>query len=151
MPLTDLQIRHFEPAERSYKKGDGGGLYIEITPKGSKLCRWKYRFNGVEKRLSMGRYPDVSLADARKARDEARVRLAAGRDPSIERKREKLLAAQSAATTFKLIADEFIEEKMVGEGLAPSTVKKARWYVSLVAPLHDLPIAEIGRARSCRH
>ena len=144
MPLTDLQIRHFEPAERPYKKADGGGLYIEVTPSGSKLWRLKYRFHGAEKRLSMGRYPDVSLADARKARDEARVRLAAGRDPSIERKREKLLAAQSAATTFKLIADEFIEKKMVEEKLALSTVKKARWYVSLLAPLHDLPIAEIG-------
>ena len=144
MPLTDLQIRHFEPSERPYKKADGGGLYIEVMPSGSKLWRLKYRIYGSEKRLSMGRYPDVSLADARKARDEARVRLAAGRDPSIERKREKLLAAQSAATTFKVIADEFIEEKMVGEGLAPSTVKKARWYISLLAPLHDLPIAEIG-------
>ena len=144
MPLTDLQIRHFEPAERPYKKADGGGLYVEAMPSGSKLWRLKYRIHGAEKRLSMGRYPNVSLADARTARAEARVRLAAGRDPSIERKREKLLAAQSAATTFKLIADEFIEEKMVREGLAPSTVKKARWYVSLLAPLHDFPIAEIG-------
>lgn len=144
MPLTDLQIRHFEPAERPYKKGDGGGLYIEITPNGSKLWRWKYRFNGVEKRLSMGRYPDVSLAEARKARDQGRARLAAGRDPSIERRREKLLAAQSAANTFKLVADEYIEQKMVGEGRAEATISKARWMISLLRPLHDLPMAEIG-------
>lgn len=106
MPLTDLQIRHFESADRPYKKSDALGLYIEIMPNGSKLWRWKYRIHGAEKRLSMGKYPEVSLADARKARDEGRARLAAGRDPSIESRREKLLAAQSAANTFKLVANE---------------------------------------------
>lgn len=146
MPLTDLQIRHFEPGPRPYKKADGGGLYIEVMPSGSKLWRWKYRMNGAEKRLSMGRYPDVSLADARKAREEGKARLAAGRDPSIERKREKLLAAQSAANTFKLIADEYIEQKMVGEGRAEATISKARWMISLLRPLHDLPMSEIGPA-----
>jgi integrase len=144
MPLTDLEIRNFQPGPKAYKKADGLGLFIEVMPNGSKLWRWKYRIHGTEKRLSMGRYPEVSLADARAARDNARTRLTAGRDPSIERKREKLLAAQSAATTFKLIADEYIAEKMVGEDRAEATVIKARWMISLLHPLHDLPIAEIG-------
>lgn len=146
MPLTDLEIRNFQPGPRAYKKTDGLGLFIEVMPNGSKLWRWKYRIHGTEKRLSMGRYPEVSLADARAARDDARTRLAAGRDPSIERKRDKLLAAQSAATTFKLIADEYVNEIMVGEGRAEATISKARWMISLLHPLHDLPISEIGPA-----
>jgi hypothetical protein len=110
-----------------YKKADGLGLFVEVMPIGSQLWRWKYRIFGTEKRLSMGRYPEVSLADARAARDDARTQLAAGSGPSIKRKRDKLLTAQSAATTFNLIADEYIKEKMVGEDRAEAAITKARW------------------------
>jgi hypothetical protein len=136
IPLTDLEIRNFQPGPKAYKKADGLGLCIEVLPNGSKLWRWKYRIHGAEERLSMGRYPEISLADARAARDDARTRLAAGRDPSIERKRDKLLAAQSAATTFKLIADEYVNEIMVGEGRAEATISKGRWMISLFRPLY---------------
>ncbi|MFW6011081.1 MAG: Arm DNA-binding domain-containing protein, partial [Desulfosalsimonas sp.] len=62
MPLSDVKIKGFKPASRSYKAFDGGGLYLEVTPSGSKLWRYKYRFNGKSKKLALGQYPDISLA-----------------------------------------------------------------------------------------
>lgn len=67
MPLSDVACRQAKPREKSYKMGDSGGLYLEITPKGSKLWRMKYRYGGKEKRLALGQYPEVPLADARRA------------------------------------------------------------------------------------
>lgn len=65
MALNDIAIRTAKPKEKSYKLSDGGGLYIEISPSGGKWWRYKYRFGGKEKRISLGTYPDTSLADAR--------------------------------------------------------------------------------------
>ena len=89
MPLTDAAIRAAKPKERSYKLFDGGGLYLEISPAGGRLWRLKYRFLGKEKRLALGKYPDVSLLTARKRREEARELLAQGIDPG-ERKRQNV-------------------------------------------------------------
>ena len=65
MPLTDVKIKSFKPSKKPFKKFDGGGLYIYITPAGSKLWRVKYKFNGQEKTFSIGKYPLISLKDAR--------------------------------------------------------------------------------------
>ncbi|MCP1231146.1 Arm DNA-binding domain-containing protein [Acetobacter indonesiensis] len=70
--LTDLQVRKLGPAEKPYKASDSAGLYLQVTPSGSKLWRMKYRFGGKEKLLSFGTYPEVSLSDARRARDDVR-------------------------------------------------------------------------------
>ena len=59
MPLTDLKIKSLKPAEKPYKAADGGGLYIQVTPTGSKLWRMRYRFDGKQQLLSFGAYPDV--------------------------------------------------------------------------------------------
>ena len=75
MPLTDTEIRNFQPKDKPYKRFDGGGLYIEVFPDGAKRWRYKYRIDGKEKRLALGVYPSVSLKDARKRHAEARVRL----------------------------------------------------------------------------
>jgi hypothetical protein len=75
MPLTDLTIKNAKPAAKTYKVSDGGSLYIEISPAGSKLWRMKYRFDGKEKRLSFGKYPYVGLKDAREKREAARTQL----------------------------------------------------------------------------
>lgn len=89
MPLTDTAIRKTKPAAKPQRLFDGGGLYLEIAPAGGKWWRLKYRHGGKEKRLSLGTYPDTSLADARSKRDDARKLLAAGIDPSEQRKVEK--------------------------------------------------------------
>ena len=79
--LTDTQVRKAKPIEKTQRLFDGGGLYLEISPKGGKWWRLKYRFGGKEKRLSLGVYPDVSLKDARERREDDRKLLANEIDP----------------------------------------------------------------------
>lgn len=146
MAFTDVALRALKPKEKPYKKSDERGLYIEVMPNGSKLWRVKYRLHGVEKRQSMGRYPDVSLAEARKRRDEVKALVSAGKDPAIERRQTKLVAALAAETTFISVAREFIENKMVGEGRAQSTVEKNLWYLDQLKPLQPLPVGQIRPA-----
>ncbi len=97
MPLTDVQIRNAKPRERAYKLTDGRGLYLEVSTSGGKWWRFKYRFEGKEKRLSLGVYPDVDLKTARERRDEARRQVANKVDPSQKRKAEKATRLEEAA------------------------------------------------------
>jgi integrase len=142
MALKDLEIRALQARGRIYKKADERGLYIEVHPSGSKLWRVKYTYLGKDKRLALGRYPEVSLAEARQKRDEARQKLRDGIDPLAERKRAKLLAAYNAANTFGEVATEYIA-KMVTEGRADTTTSKANWLLEQLAPLVDQPIADL--------
>jgi hypothetical protein len=100
MPLTDTQIRSLKPESRPYNRADADGLYIEVRPTGAKLWRYKYGFMGKGNRIALGPYPEVSLAEARRQRDEARRKLREGIDPLAERKHEKLVAQYKAANTF---------------------------------------------------
>jgi integrase len=142
MALKDLEIRALKPADRIYKKTDERGLYVEVRPGGAKLWRLKYRFAGKDKRMALGPYPEVSLAEARSKRDEARQKLRDGIDPLAERQREKLLAQFSAANTFGEIAEEYID-KMVAEGRAAATTSKANWLLEQLAPISKRPIADL--------
>ncbi|PUA20855.1 integrase [Glaciimonas sp. PCH181] len=81
-PLTDIQPRTAKPKDKPYKLADGGGLYLLVNPGGSKYWRMGYRFAGTERLLAFGKYPQISLADARKARSAARDKINAGIDPS---------------------------------------------------------------------
>ena len=90
--LTDIKIRQHKLAEKLRKITDGAGLYLEIAPTGGKLWIYVYRFGGKQKLLALGKYPDVSLQEARKRHAEARERLAQGIDPSVARKVEKQLS-----------------------------------------------------------
>lgn len=115
MPLTDTAIRNAKPGmspsgnvtTKSYKMGDAGGLYLEVAPAGGKWWRFKYRFDGKEKRMSLGVYPDVSLKDARQRRDAARKLVAAGVDPGENRKAQKLTRSDQAANSFEVVAREW--------------------------------------------
>jgi hypothetical protein len=82
--LKELEVRYATKRQKDYKLADGQGLYVLVRPNGSKLWRLKYRFGGKEKLLSIGAYPDVSLADARLRRAEAKVTLGQGRDPGAK-------------------------------------------------------------------
>ena len=103
MPLTDKEIQSFKPADKPYKKADGGGLYLWITPAGGKFWRFKYRFGGREKTLTLGQYPDLRLANARKKHQAAREQLANGDDPSEVKRQEKLKQQK----TFEVVAAEW--------------------------------------------
>lgn len=119
MPLTDTAIRNAKPGitpagketTKPYKLGDTGGLYLEVAPSGGKWWRLKYRFDGKEKRLSLGVYPDVGLKDARQRRDDARKLLADGVDPGENRKASKAAKAERAANSFEVIAREWFAKQ----------------------------------------
>jgi len=107
MPLTDITIRTAKGTEKRRRLSDAGGLYLEISPAGGKWWRFKYRFDGAEKRLSLGVYPDVGLKDARERRDELRRLLASGVDPGVHRKVQSAARVQRATDSFETIGREW--------------------------------------------
>lgn len=146
MPLTDTAVRAAKPDAKPRKLADEKGLFLLVQPSGGKLWRLKYRHLGKEKKLSLGRYPDVTLREARERRDEARRVLASGLDPSLEKRAAQRAARQDAANTFSKIASEYID-KQEREGRSEATVRKARWLLSLMEkPLGDLPVGAISPA-----
>ncbi|WP_129127652.1 tyrosine-type recombinase/integrase [Geomonas oryzae] len=112
MALTDLQIRKAQPKEKAYKMADSLGLYLQVTKSGGKWWRFKYLFEGKEKLLSFGVYPDISLSDARERRQEARALVAKGIDPSGERKKVREIKAELTANSVDNIAREWHKHMM---------------------------------------
>ncbi len=142
MALSDVKIRSLKARGKIYKVSDDRGLFLEVNPTGSKLWRFRYLLHGKDKRIALGSYPAVGLADARKKRDEIQQQVAKGADPVLERKREKLAAAYSAAKSFGEIAKEYIE-KMVADGRAETTTMKANWLLEQMKPIASMPVADI--------
>lgn len=143
MALTDLAIRKAKAGISVQKLTDGDGLQLWITPQGSKLWRLAYRFAGKQKKLSIGSYPEVSLADARESRTAARKQLSAGIDPGQQKRLDKLAAVQSVANTFEAIAAELLDKKK-REGKASNTIGKREWIYGLASEVFkQRPISEI--------
>ncbi|WP_321842710.1 tyrosine-type recombinase/integrase [Burkholderia cepacia] len=113
-PLTDLKVRRAKPAEQPYRLADGKGLYLQVMPNGSKYWRMKYRFDGKEKLASFGVYPEVSLAEARQACLAARKLLAAGTDPTEQKREIKRARAIEASSSFEAVAREWFESQKDG-------------------------------------
>ncbi|HZQ00783.1 MAG TPA: integrase arm-type DNA-binding domain-containing protein [Reyranella sp.] len=144
--LTDTKVKNAKARVRPYKLGDGGWLYLLVKPSKSKLWRMAYRFHGREKLLALGSYPEVSLKDARNKRDEARSRLQQGFDPGEVRKLERLTRAKEAATTFRVVAEEYLA-RQGGRKRANATLTKNRWLLEQAYPhLGNRPIASIKAA-----
>ncbi|MDR0310255.1 MAG: integrase arm-type DNA-binding domain-containing protein, partial [Acidobacteriota bacterium] len=106
--LTEIAVKNAKPGKTRRTLFDGGGLFIVVETTGGKLWRFQYRFEGKRKLLALGKYPDVSLQEARKRHAEARERLAHGIDPSTARKVEKQISAERAANTFEFVAREWL-------------------------------------------
>lgn len=104
MPLSDIAIKKLKPGEKPVKVSDERGLYLLVNPTGSKLWRWKFRFDSKEKVMPLGQYPDVSLAQAREARESARKLLAAGVDPMAHRKAQKVARQFAVENSFAAVA-----------------------------------------------
>lgn len=104
MPLTDTAIKKAKPGAKPVKLSDGKGMYLLVSPAGSKLWRWKYRVLGKEKVMALGAYPDVPLAQAREAMAEARKVLATGADPMVKRKADKVASRTAAINSFEAVA-----------------------------------------------
>lgn len=107
MRLTDAKVKNAKPSEKTQRLFDGRGLYLEVSPSGGKWWRFKYRFDGKEKRISLGTYPDISLKDARNRHDEARKLLCNDVDPSEYRKAIKTARQGQKLNTFENIAREW--------------------------------------------
>lgn len=111
MKLTARQVDTSKPKDKPYKLSDGGGLYLLVSPNGSRYWRLKYRIAGKEKLLALGVYPDITLAEARQKRADAKKVLAAGGDPGQEKQEEKQAKEQAVANSFERLAMEWHSHK----------------------------------------
>lgn len=143
MPLTDKAIRNAKPGPKTRRLFDAGGLYLEVAPSGGKWWRFKYRFGGKEKRLSLGTYPDVSLKDARERRAAARKTLSSGTDPGELRKSEKAAQRLFADNGFEAVARSWFA--LTAPKLAESTrAKNMRFLETDVFPwIGAKPVSEL--------
>lgn len=149
MALTDVAVKAAKPHAKAYKITDGAGMFLLITPAGGKLWRLKYRVDGREKLLAMGSYPEVGLGEARRRRDAARELIAAGKDPSREKRREKIRSRAEAENTFDAISKEYCDKrKRDGQKTwAPATASRSEYLLSLLMPsLGKMAIGEIEPA-----
>ncbi|WP_116828049.1 tyrosine-type recombinase/integrase [Pseudomonas syringae] len=147
MPLTDVKIRQAKPASTTQKLTDGAGLFLEISPGGSKLWRYRFRLGGKENTYAIGSYPEVSLSAARVERDLARDLVKSGRNPAHVRQTEKASKLADNRNTFKVVAQEWIEKR-----LAKRTAKYrdqiGRAFENDVYPsIGRLPLREITAAQ----
>jgi hypothetical protein len=143
-------LRRQDPQRQGWRETQEARGFWRPVPAGAAFGRkalgFKYRINGKEKKLSLGRYPDVSLQEARKRRDEARTIVAAGVDPAEERKRAELELLAQSANSFERVAEEYLV-KCAAEGREAVTIKKSRWLLSLLAPaIGNVPVASIKPA-----
>lgn len=146
MKLSFLDIKNARPEDKPYRISDGDGLSVQIQPNGHKLWRYRYRFAGVEKLLALGSFPATSLADARAKRDAARAAIEKGIDPNVQKKLDKIAAAQKARNTFGAVAEEYIEN-LRERGAAQTTIAKNKWLLQdLASPIANRPIAELTPA-----
>jgi integrase len=143
MPLSDAKLRTLKPGAKARKISDADGLHILITPGGSRLWRFAYRFAGRQKQLALGAYPLVSLAEARRARDDAKRLLIAGTDPSEVRKAEELRKRLLSEDSFRAVADEWFRRKQRRWAASYSSRLRSRLEADLFPKLGPRPIAEI--------
>jgi integrase len=141
--LTDTQIRQFKPSEKARRYWDERGLYLEVSPSGGKLWRFKYKFNGKEKRISLGIYPDTGLKEAREQRDAARKLLASSIDPSVHRQSQRAARALSEANTFGIVAREWLSKYSPSWAKSHTKTVIQRLEKDIFPRLGERPIAEI--------
>src|SRR5271154_3856639 len=141
--LSDAKARNAKPRTKPYKLSDGEGLFLLVTPSGSKYWRLRYFFGGKEKLLALGVYPGIKLADARAQRAQAREMLASGKDPGQAKKDAKRLASRRSANSFEVVAREWLEKRK--HEWAPITAEAAlaRLERDILPKLGPSPIAEI--------
>jgi integrase len=141
--LTAIAALRAQARAKKYKLSAGGGLYLEVMPTGAKYWRWKYRHAGKEKRIALGVFPAISLADARLRRDEERTRLRQGSDPAADRRAKKLAKHLAAENTFEAIAREWLETK-AREWVPQHHEKVLNWLEQHVFPwIGSKPLAEL--------
>ena len=141
--LSDVRLRNLKPADRPYKIADFDGLYVYVTPSGTRSWRYDYRYGAKRCTLTFGKYPDISLADARDRLRTTRSTLASGKNPQAERRKEKLLKHDSAVNTFSAIADEWYKSKEKIRSKAWRDANDLCLQRDLIPRIGTLPIIEI--------
>jgi len=109
--LTDQKVKALKPKEKQYKVSDEKGLYLLVKPNAGKYWRLKYRFAGKEKNLALGVYPDVSLKQARLARDEEKKLIQSNIDPVQDKQEKKLKRLELSNNSYEVVAREWIDKK----------------------------------------
>jgi integrase len=143
MPLTDTEVRKSKPSDKPYRLSDANSLFLWITPAGGKLWRWAYEFEGREKLMSLGKYPIITLADARERRDQARKLLANGIDPMAKRKEEKTVERAQTEGSFQTIASLWLEHWQEGKSPRHVEYTRRRMEMDILPVLGARPVAEI--------
>ncbi|WP_296625090.1 integrase arm-type DNA-binding domain-containing protein, partial [Rhizorhabdus sp.] len=143
MALTVKEVMNAQKGPKDYKLADSGGLHLYVTTKGAKSWRFKYRYAGKEKRLTFGLFPEVTLAEARDRRDEARLMLRAGRDPGVELERRKHEAIAAAGATFKVAAEGWLEAEQSRWSPGQQFRVRSRLEKDIYPALGKLPIGDI--------
>jgi integrase len=150
-PLTDIQVNKAKPRDKSYKLTDGGGLYLLVSPTGGKLWRMDYRYSDKRKTLAFGPYPDVSLANARKSRDDARKLLADDVDPGAEKKILREKENEKRANTFEKLALEW-QERQIDHLAARTRDQVMRRLNRDVLPfIGDIPLSDLSSRSILEH
>ena len=143
MPLTDVKLRALKAKPAPYKVSDSAGLHVLVRTNGSKLWRMAYRYNGKQKTFTLGKYPHVSLLDARRARDDAKRLLLDGTDPAEDRKAQRREHVIAIGNTFEVLANEWFEVRRSGWVESYSSRLRSRMDDDLLPELGKRPIAEI--------
>lgn len=149
--LTDLKVRSAKSTDRDWKLSDGGGLFLLVKPTGGKLWRWKYRLQGKENLFAIGGFPQVSLADARAAREKARALVKQGIHPAHERqqvKRRNLEALEerkrARESSFAKVAKAYLAEIKPVFALSSYRTKESRIRKYLSPKFDGMPMSDIG-------
>ena len=145
MPLTALEVRQAKAKDKPYRLFDGRGLYLQVSKTGSRLWRGKYRFNKKEKLMSLGPYPEISLADAREAWDDARRLLRANVDPMQAKKAEKVASVVASDNTFEAVAERWVASKKKEWAESHARMVRSRLKLHVNPWIGTLPIAEITK------
>ncbi len=143
MKLNDIQCKSAKPKDKAYKLFDGGGLFLEVTPKNSKLWRLKYRFLNKEKKLSIGPYPLVTLAEARMHRDAAKKLILEGKDPSSLKRTSKRERIEEKGNTFEVIGREWHDYKKAEWSQVNAEIVLNRMQKDIFPVIGHYPIKEI--------
>lgn len=143
MPLTDLACRKAKPLNKPHKLSDSGGLFLMVLPTGKKVWRYKYRFHGKEKLLTIGSYPEISISSARQQRDLAKEQIRQEIDPAEKKQEDKKLAQYKSVQTFELVATEWHQRyaDTWSEGYAAHVISSLKMHV--FPSVGSLPISKI--------
>lgn len=144
MPLKDTNCRNAKPQDKPYRLYDEQGLYLEVQPNGGRYWRLKYRFLGKEKRLALGVYPEVGLQEARRKRDDARVQLASGQDPSLQRRMAKVVSQLDHQHTFESVATQWLSIRESSWDPEYTRTVRQRLELNAYPWLGKLPISSIS-------